>query len=63
MKLISNLEISVAITKKHGLFFTQIWDIDSMNLIFEEESLTLQGAENTAATWLVKELSARRQPE
>jgi hypothetical protein len=59
MKLLATLEISIQIIQKHGLFYTQIFDCDSMNLIFEEESLTRQGADNTAATFIIKMLGSQ----
>ncbi len=44
MKILSSLEVSIQIIKKGGLHYAQIFDCESLNLVFEEESLTIEGA-------------------
>lgn len=43
-EILVSLGFSFLITKKNGLHYAQIWHIDTDNLVFEEESLTRQGA-------------------
>lgn len=57
MKLVANIEIAIQIVHKRGLFYVQVIDTESLNLIFEEECLTREGANNRAGTFVAEALS------
>lgn len=52
MKIIASLEVSCQIIAKHGMFYAQIFDCESLNLIFEEECMTHSGAANRIASFI-----------
>lgn len=54
-KIVASLEVSIQIIEKNGLHYTQIHDAEG-NLVFEEESLTRQGAACKASDWVMERL-------
>ena len=54
--IISSVEMSFQIVKKHGLFYAQAFDTDTMNLVFEIECVTRQGAAECLANFLQETL-------
>lgn len=44
MKVSAQIEFTAHIIEKHGMFYAQIFDNESMNLIFDEECMTRTGA-------------------
>ena len=59
MRLLANVEMSFQIIEKRGLHYAQAFDTDSLNLVFEEESLTYQGAVASLANFLVTVLTKK----
>lgn len=56
MRIVASLEISMQIVEKNGMFYAQAWDIETMNLIFETDCLTRQGAEASLANFVIETL-------
>lgn len=44
MEILVSLDFSFLITKKGGLHWAQVFDNETMDVVFREESLTRQGA-------------------
>jgi hypothetical protein len=55
-KIIANLEISMQVVSKNGLHYAMVWDTETMNLIFETECLTRQGAETCLGNFVIETL-------
>lgn len=58
--IVASLEISMQIVSKRGLHYAQAWDIETMNLIFETECLTRQGAECALADFVMETLRSQK---
>lgn len=56
MKVIASAELSFQIIQKHGLFYAQAFDIETMNLVFETECLTREGAAACLCNFLTQTL-------
>lgn len=57
MEIVATLEITMQIIKKNGLHYAQVWDTETMNLIFETDCLTRQGAECALANFVSETLN------
>lgn len=56
MKMVAQMEVSIQVIHKHGLYYAQIFDCESMNLIWEEECLTRQGAAARIGSFLCENI-------
>lgn len=57
MRIVASLEISMQIIEKLGKFYAMAWDIESMNLIFEQECASRQDAQYSLAEFVVTTLA------
>lgn len=56
MHLLANLEIAIQIIEKNGTFYGQVFDTNSMNLVFETGALARSGCAALLGTWVAESL-------
>jgi hypothetical protein len=59
MRVVSKLEISLQVIEKNGLHYAMVWDVDTNNLIYEQDFVTRKGAETALANFVIETLGAQ----
>lgn len=59
MQCVATLEVSMQVIKKNGLFYAQVFEVETLNLVFETDCLTKSGAIAALANFVSETLEAQ----
>jgi hypothetical protein len=59
MKCVATLEVSMQVIQKNGLFYAQVFEVETLNLIYETDCLTKSGAIAALASFVSETLESQ----